>query len=699
MRWFAIALAVATALAAERSGAAQNAAAASSAESSVWSPYLDFAYIYASADAKALSERLGAYGKEAGLPLERYLRDYFETVAPLESGDAETLHRRKAIAYLLVYLSRGDADALAAAVRSVRELGGRLDRHENRYWYDYILAHDALERGYAKQFVDHVFDLWLGVVVPIEATYETLDTLALSDAPNSGFSSALPYVYENVARLVLLRTQEMGVDRDLDPLGAVVRLLAKGRLGAHPETVPPAASARGYLDRIVERLDGPESDAGSLTFTLALFEAGKHHDHARGLLASEGLSPETLRAVRRTSEAYETARSRSRKASGQAAVYTRALRQVGELFAAQQRLGVEADLLLPFTMEGAIAVYAELHGARAKGWEQLGYQGAGRPAYVDAMRRLWEEIQEATLNVGDYYLSRSAAEPHQADAHARTAAGIYGRYLAFFNEFATEEGKEAVPDAAYFAAFEAAKGIGDAYLRFAARPTRAEVEMATDRYRSALALFPFDRELWPAITAGLGRHGRESEYAMLVRPIVDRVVRSRSVSTWIDQREAYAERIGALRRALSDSLVVMYMGFGEGSEVARFEQELGELRNRRDALASELRELAARRDALLRTGETPASADDGEERFGTEPNPELADAARRLSEGNELLARLDQQVAARSRALPLYKDALRTDGLIAEMRARRDHPMHALLRRLYHERLAPLEGAAATGAK
>jgi hypothetical protein len=698
MRRIAIALAAAAALAAGSAAPAEKAPPAPSAESSVWSSYLDFAYIYSSADARTLGERLNGYGKEAGITLERYLRDYFETVAPLESGDAETLHRRKAIAYLLLYLSRGDADALQSAVKSVRELGGRLDRHENRYWYDYVLAHDALERGYAKPFVDLVFDLWLGVVVPIEATYETLDTLALSDAPNSGFSSALPYVYENVARLILLRTQEMGVDRDLDPLGAVVRLLANGRLGAHPDTIPAAASARGYLDRIVERLDGPESDAGSLTFTLALFEAGKHHDHARGLLASEGLSPETLRAVRRTSEAYETALNRSLKPSGHAAVYTRALRQVGELFAAQQRLGVEADLLLPFTMEGAIGVYAQLHGARARGWEKLGYQGVGRPAYVDSMRRLWEEIQEATLNVGDYYLSRSAAEPHQADAHARTAAGIYGRYLAFFNEFATEEGKEAVPDSAYFAAFEAAKGIGDAYLRFAAKPTRGEVEMATDRYRSALSLFPFDRELWPAITAGLGRHGRESEYAMLVRPIVDRVVRSRSVSTWIDQREAYHERIAALRRALSDSLVVMYMGFGEGSEVGRFEQELADLSSKRDALRQELGELSTRRNALLRAG-PPAAADEGEALLDSEPNPELADVARRLAEGNELLARLDQQVAARTRALPLYKDALKTDGLIGEMRARRDHPVHVLLRRLYHERLAPLEAAADRGAE
>jgi hypothetical protein len=673
------------------------AAAESSGESPVWSSYLDYAYVYSSADSKALAERLATYGKEAGIPLERYLVDYFETVAPYESGDPETATRRKATAYLLHYLANGDLDSLAAAVHTVRDLGDRLDRHENRYWYDYIMAHDALERGYAQPFVEHVFDLWLSVVVPLEATYETLETLALSDAPNSGFSAALPYVYENVARLVLLRSQERGLDRDLDPLGAIVRLLHDGRVGGQPEIIPPAASSRAYLDRIVERLEGPESDAGSLTFTLALFEATKHHENARALLASQGLSAETLRATRRASEAYETALNRARTPQGHCAVYTRALRQVGELFAAQQRLGVETELMLPFTIEGAIGVYSELHGAREGGWERLGYRGVGRQAYVEAMRGLWEEIQEATLNVADYYLSRAAAEPARADEYARSAAHIYGRYLALFHQFATEEAKEAVPNSAYFAAFEAARGVGDAFLRFARAPSRHEVELATERYRSALLLFPFDRELWPSITAALGRHGRESEYVTLVRPIVDRVVRSRAVSTWIESGEPYADRIAALRTALADSLVVVYMGFGDEAEIDRLDRELAELAAKRGALPAEIEALAERRDELLGRGAAAVPAAPEEDFGETEASAELADVARRLSESNALLVKLDEQVAARTRALPLYRGTLVSDGLMAELRARRDHPVHVLLRRLYHERFAPEQNGSAAG--
>ena len=127
------------------------------------------------------------------------------------------------------------------------------------------------------------------MIVPLETPYETLQTLSLSESPNSGFVAALPYLYENLARLILIRSQQMGMHDGLDPLGAIVRMLADGRVGAHPDVIPPELSARDYVRRIVTRLDGTESDAGSLSFTLALFEASKYHDMARALLAERGL--------------------------------------------------------------------------------------------------------------------------------------------------------------------------------------------------------------------------------------------------------------------------------------------------------------------------------------------------------------------------------------------------------------------------
>jgi hypothetical protein len=661
-------------------------AAHAGTESQVWSGYLDYAYVYSSADAKSLSDRLKGYGNEAGISLDRYVGDYFNTLAPTEGegADLENQTRRKAIAYLLLYLQTGNADHLETSAKTIRELAHRLDRTENSYWYHYILAHRALERGNAGDFVSEVFDMWLTVVVPIEATYATLDTLSLSDSPNSGFVAALPYVYENIARLVVLRTQEKGVDRELDPLGSVVRMLYDNRVGAYPDVIPAAASSRAYLERIVERLDGPESDEGSLTFTLALLEAGKRHEEARGLLAKQGLSADTQRALRTATGAYEVAFKRASTVGGQCAVYARVLREIGELYAARQRLGVDAEIEMPFSIEGAIGVYATLRGSfTGEEWRTQGFANATREQYVDAMQHLWEEIQETSLNVGDYYVSRSVKDPARADEMARNGARVYGRYLSFFHQYATEEGKESLPDSAYFAAFEAAKGVGGALLSYAQKPTPAEVRLGTERYRAALMLFPFDRELWPAITAALARHGQQSEYAALARPIAEHVIRSRAIQSWIDQKEPEADRIARVRRALADSEVVLYMGFAESTKIPDLEHELSTLASKRNEAAKEVDRLTRKRDEIRKSSKSdvPAAAADD----ASAGSQDLADVAQALADAQAQVVRLDQQITARTRALPLYKETLATDGLSEELRLRRDHPVHTLLRRMYHE--------------
>jgi hypothetical protein len=658
------------------------------AETDPWAGYLDFAYVYSSAEPPALRARLAGYAREAGRSLPSYLREDLGTFASLSESDAETVARRRAVAELLLYLAEGDTAALERSAEAARALGPRLGRHENRYWYHYVLAHGALEQGDRREFVKQVLDLWLHVIVPLESPYATLDTISLAGAPSSGFVSALPYLYENVARLVLLRSQEMGLDSGLDPLGAIVRLLRDGRIGAHPDVIPAEATSAAYLERIVERLDGPESDDGSLTFVLALFEAGKLHDRARGLLASEGLSPATLEAVRLTTGGYTTALRRADTAQGEAAVYTRVLRQLGELHAAKQRLGVDPEIQTPFTIEDAIQLYDRLAQARAGGHEALGWRSSHRTAYLEAMRGLWFEIQEVSLNVGDYYLARAAAAPHRADEHARSATRVFTRYLAFFHHHASADSAEVVPDAAYFAAFEAARGVGDALLAFATAPTSAEIELATQRYTDALAVFPFDRELYPALTRALAHHGREGQFAEIVRPLADRVTRSRSVESWIQAGEAYAAEIAALRQALADSLAVMYLGFADPAELGRLEAELEGLRGERDAVAAELERLRGERQAVAaRPLELPASIDE-EEDAPAEPPADVAaleQLAARLSTESRRLTRLEQQVEARSRALPLYRGALETPGMAGAMRKDRAHPVHALLRRMYHE--------------
>jgi hypothetical protein len=661
------------------------AAGAAGAEDSPWSGYLDYAYVYSSAEPEVLRARLDQYGGEAGIRLEDYVVKRFGAGAAQKDALDEAALRRAGIAHLLLYLASGEPDALDASVDSIRQLGDHLSRHENRYWYHYILAHRALETGQRYDFVGELLDLWLRVVVPLEAPYETLQTLSLSDSPNSGFVSALPYIYENVARLILIRSQQMGIDRDLDPLGAIVRLLHDGRVGSHPDVIPVELTSREYLSRIVSRLDGPESDAGSLTFTLALFEASKYHDRARSLLASNGLDAETVKALRVTSGAYETALNRAQTLQGQAAVYTRVLRQLGEVYAAKQRLGVDPDIETSFSIEGAIDVYRKIQRKGLEDWEELGY--ATREQFVTATHRLWSEIQEVSLNAADYYLTRAVEQPHLAAERSRSAARIYARYLAFFHRFARADAREAVPDSAYFAAYEAARGFGDALTRYApGRVSSKEMDLATRRYVSGLRLFPFDRGLWSSLTAALERQGRESDYLDLVRPVAEGVTRSRHVNSWIESQEPGAERIAVLRRAFADSQALVYLGFAEDADIAALEASIEELRVQRDALEERLVALSQRREAFGRS--VPAAPDPGalpDAQVGGLAELELSEVTREIEDSGHLIERLDKQIAARKRALPLYKATLGADGLADELRARRDHPVHTLLRRMFHE--------------
>ena len=219
---------------------------ATTARAASWDDYLDYAYIFSSADAQSLSARIAGYEREIGLPLDAYVKRSLED-RDAKNGEDATQTRRRAIAQFLQYLATREPSHLENSVDTIEAFSDGESRQEDRYWYHYIHAHRALERGSDTEFVRHVLSLWMDVVVPLESPFDTLQALSLSQTANSGFVSALPYVFENVARLVLLRSQEMGMGFGLDSLAAVVRLLGDQRVGAYPDLIPVEASVRDYL--------------------------------------------------------------------------------------------------------------------------------------------------------------------------------------------------------------------------------------------------------------------------------------------------------------------------------------------------------------------------------------------------------------------------------------------------------------------
>jgi len=138
-----------------------------------------------------------------------------------------------------------------------------------------------------------------------------------------------------------------------------------------------------------------------------------------------------------------------------------------------------------------------------------------------------------------------------------------------------------------------------------------------------------------------------------------------------------------MRKALADDLVLMYLGFASSEEKGVLEQSLKDLEQKRASLQAEIA-------ALERQGD---GRDPGPAKAAGEGSPDggpalRAATTRRVQKLQDQLAKLERQIDARERAVPLYREARQADGMIDELRAQRDHPAHTLLRKMYHERRA-----------
>lgn len=679
-----------------------------SASEPSWDDYLDHAYVFAAADADDLRALLGRTTASVGRSLAEYHAETFPALAARRTPLSERDLRRKAIAELLLHRAGELPAGLERAVETIDALADRLDRHENRYWYRTIHAHQALSAGDADAFVDQMLALWLEVITPLEVPFETYKTLALTENGNAGFVRTLPHLYESVARLILVHSQTAALDGDIDSLGALVRILTDERVGADPNAVPVEASSKAYLDHILARLDGPESDGGSLSYTLALVAAERAHQRARKHLAEDGFSEDALAAVRDSVSGYQRAMRNANTLQGQVAIYTRALRQQGEVFATGERLGEAVEVDVPFSIDRALELYEALHAARNGEWERHGYVDQGREAYVAAMQGLWSEIQDASFNAARYYMSRRDATGRIDDEAIVHAINHYARYLHAFERYDGDPTGESLPDAATFGAYVAARGIGDGVLFFSGGDASADqLEEAIARYGEALAYFPYDRELWATLAEALQRSGREADFLAVAKPIADRVVHSRHLDRWIEGRGVWTTALESFRTAFSNDRSLVYFGFADEGRIEELEAEFARLQQERErvdlAIAttrsqrSELYEARreAHRRAALESGETLTTTPE----VATAPLSPQSETIAQLGLDLERLGsaseRLEVQIEAIAHSLPVFKATLGHERLVLELAAQRDHPVHALLRRQAEES-APRAGVPAS---
>lgn len=682
--------------------------ASTTAAEATWNDYIDHAYVYSAADVQDLRTLLDRTTAVVGRSLAEYHAETFPALAARKTAMTEADLRRKAIAELLLYRVGDRPDGIQDAVLTFAALENRLDRHENRYWFHTIHAHQALQSGDADAFVDQILSIWLEVVSPLEVPFETYKTLALTENGNAGFVRTLPHLYESIARMILVQSQNAALDGDIDSLSAIVRVLTDERVGADPETIPSESTSKAFLDHIVSRLDGPESDGGSLSYTLALVGAERAHQIARKKLADDGFTPESEAAVRDSVAAYQRAMRNANTLQGQVAIYTRALRQVGEVFSTGERIDQTVKIDIPFSIERALELYTTLQAAKDGDWQRQGYVDQGRDAYITAMQGLWSEIQETSFNSASYYMSRRDASGGMNDESIVHAINLYSGYLHAFESFEGDPTGESLPNSAYYGAYQAARGIGDGVLFFAGGDASVDqLEEAVTQYSRALAYFPFDRELWSTLAVALQRSGRESDFLTVAKPIADAVVRSRHLDRWIQNASAWSTELASFRRAFENDRSLVYFGFADETKLGELESEFARLQDEREEISQAIASTRLARDGLneqRREAHRLAAELSGESESSAPPivasaprgveSQEIARLAldlERLSSNSE---RLDSRISAIAQSLPIFKATIGHESLLWELSSQRDHPVHALLRR-YAEEYDPTTGPVA----
>ena len=189
-------------------GSALVAPAPVEAETDAWSGYLDYAYVYSSAEPEALAARLRDYGNESR-HLARRLRHAtsFEPAAPrtATSDEEDAASAASAIARpAAVPLER------ASPMRSRRaSTGGARARGPARPSREPLLVplHPGAPRARARARAstscgDDARRSGSPSSCRSRRPTRRSTRSRSSDAPNSGFVAALPYIYENIARMV-----------------------------------------------------------------------------------------------------------------------------------------------------------------------------------------------------------------------------------------------------------------------------------------------------------------------------------------------------------------------------------------------------------------------------------------------------------------------------------------------------------------
>ncbi len=681
---------------------------------SKWDIYLDHAYELTYWDDKELQTWITEREKEFGQSLSQFADTWHEKIkAPTEKDGAsqpdsdrfpypEQVYKRLAVAELLLYLKSQEQMRLEEAVRIMELLKSKREKTEIAFWYYFIRAHEAISYNNftiekaSEQFVRSIFRIWLDVILPLE---EVHDILNIPDIPVSirDFSFSLPYLYENIADIILRKAIIQCELPNTGSLGIIIRGL-NDRLSIQ----------KGYAEKvktIVNRMSGPKSDIYHLNFTVYFLEAEEYRFITQNKLNEEGPSSSSEETFKKSSLYYRLAYKWANTRQAQAAVISDYFDLVSFTFSrlAEKEKIKNTNLFAkftrqdePLTIETAIALFEELARPEVSEneWRNNGF--FDRKDYLTAMHSLWNSIAELSLWSAYYHEKTiSSKDIENYSDNVISWQAVLLSYLNFFERNLKKGYPDVIPENAYFNAAEAAAKLSHVYHMLAPySPGMDYYYRDFARLLQYVEIFPYNPEAIIELAQRLNEVGQPGLYVQYVLPLARRVKDSNSIQMWKKNNtgsEAAVASLEKLQRVMPEIILkantLIYLQ-GKGDEIVKEDikmrlKEIQEeskpfLKDKEMNLESDnLNNLKDNLNKLIQyiTSQNTMKEGTGEQKF-IEEIKKLKGEVQELQEAEQIIADLPEYIEISKK---IRKD----------LSQKIDHPIHTILRQFFHK--IPLE--------
>lgn len=513
-----------------------------------WDSLVDVTYKFSWYPRADLQKLLDLKTAEYGQSLQDYRAELFSEVtggrAPVDKIDPDDFipglpwrqYYRLSLTEFCLFLATEQASHLQNAQVALSVLGTKTGQPEVEFWYYLYRAHAASLAKDREAFVTEMYRLWQNVIIRFELEARQFP----SPAAQAGFVRNLPFLYENLAHLLLRKAILEQEISELYPLNALIL-----------DIQPKLTVENGYktmAEQVVERMRGPGSDNKNVNFAVALLEAtAKRYD-----FEDEKDPAQLATKYNLTRKYYNLAFRWADTGKGQTAILTQ---YVGFMNYVVRRLSDSGDALatnpsfqnIPTTandqLAAAILVFDRLAAPVIEQQSGLNEGFEDRKTYLQAMHQLLDSIAKLAIVLSDFHTIQ-AGSAQVADAYA--AARPLESYCELFDRH-VRSNAAILPDNAYFLAAYSARELGGIYRERARFSTDNRADTLALAYQmQAVELFPLDLPAVLQMAFQSSLNGQVQKYFQHTSPLSARLRVSNAASSWPSRNPTNFDHLLAL---------------------------------------------------------------------------------------------------------------------------------------------------------